>query len=33
MKFVIVNGKVAVENGAFTGMLAGHALRRKIPIR
>jgi len=28
MKFVIVNGKIAVENGAFTGVLAGHALRK-----
>src|SRR5438128_1850753 len=28
MKFVIVNGKVAVENGAFTGVLAGRALRK-----
>jgi N-acyl-D-aspartate/D-glutamate deacylase len=30
MKFVIVNGKIAVENGSYTGMLAGRALR-KIP--
>jgi N-acyl-D-amino-acid deacylase len=28
MKFVIVNGKIAVENGAFNGVLAGHALRK-----
>ncbi|HYX31299.1 MAG TPA: D-aminoacylase [Pyrinomonadaceae bacterium] len=28
MKFVIVNGKIAVENGAFTGVLAGRALRK-----
>lgn len=28
MKFVIVNGKVAVENGAFTGVFAGRALRK-----
>lgn len=28
MTFVIVNGKIAVENGAFTGVLAGHALRK-----
>jgi len=28
MKFVIVNGRIAVENGAFTGILAGHALRK-----
>jgi N-acyl-D-aspartate/D-glutamate deacylase len=30
MKFVIVNGKIAVENGSYTGVLAGRALR-KIP--
>ena len=29
MKFVIVNGKVAVENGAYTGALAGRALRKQ----
>src|SRR5437763_15306388 len=28
MKFVIVNGKVAVENGAYTGVLAGRALKK-----
>ncbi len=28
MKFVIVNGKIAVEDGAFTGVLAGRALRK-----
>jgi N-acyl-D-aspartate/D-glutamate deacylase len=28
MKFVIVNGKIAVENGAYTGALAGRALRK-----
>ncbi len=28
MKFVIVNGKIAVENGTYTGMLAGRALRK-----
>ena len=27
MKFVIVNGKVAVENGTYTGVLAGRALQ------
>ena len=31
MKVVIVNGKIAVENGAYTGALAGRALRKKIP--
>jgi N-acyl-D-amino-acid deacylase len=30
MKFVIVNGKLAVENGAYTGTLAGRALRKAI---
>ena len=30
MKFVIVNGKIAVENGAYTGVLAGRALRKSI---
>jgi N-acyl-D-aspartate/D-glutamate deacylase len=29
MKFVIVNGKIAVENGVYTGALAGHALRKQ----
>ena len=28
MKFVIVNGKFAVDNGAYTGVLAGRALRK-----
>jgi N-acyl-D-aspartate/D-glutamate deacylase len=28
MKFVMVNGKIAVENGAYTGVLAGRALRK-----
>ncbi len=28
MKLVIVNGKIAVENGAYTGALAGRALRK-----
>src|SRR5712692_5490559 len=28
MKFVIVNGRVAVENGTYTGALAGRALRK-----
>jgi N-acyl-D-aspartate/D-glutamate deacylase len=30
MKFVIVNGKIAVENGAYTGVLAGRALRKEV---
>jgi N-acyl-D-amino-acid deacylase len=30
MKFVIVNGKIAVENGEYTGVLAGRALRKQI---
>src|SRR6059036_43176 len=29
MKYVIVNGKLAVDNGANTGVLAGRALRKK----
>jgi N-acyl-D-aspartate/D-glutamate deacylase len=29
MKFVIVNGKLAVENGAYNGTLAGRALRKQ----
>jgi len=33
MKFVIVNGKVAVDNGAYAGMLAGRALRKQIQNR
>lgn len=30
MKFVIVNGKIAVENGTYTGVLAGKALRKEV---
>jgi len=30
---VIVNGKVAVENGAYTGVLAGRALRKQVQSR
>ena len=30
MKHVIVNGKLAVDNGTYTGALAGRALRKKI---
>lgn len=33
MKFVIVNGKLAVDNGAYTGALAGRALRKQVPNR
>ena len=33
MKFVIVNGKVAVENGAYAGVLAGRALRKQVASR
>ena len=29
MKIVIVNGKIAVENGSYTGVLAGRALRKQ----
>jgi N-acyl-D-aspartate/D-glutamate deacylase len=32
MRFVIVNGKVAVDNGAYTGILAGRALRKSAAI-
>ncbi len=28
MKFVVVNGKIAVDEGKYTGMLAGRALRK-----
>ncbi|HSQ25372.1 MAG TPA: D-aminoacylase [Pyrinomonadaceae bacterium] len=31
MNFVIVNGKIAVENSTFTGALAGRALRKQGP--
>ena len=27
MKYVVVNGKLAIENGKYTGALAGRALR------
>ena len=33
MKYVIVNGKVAVENDKFTGVLAGRALRKQAQSR
>jgi len=33
MKFVIVNGKVAVENGVYTGVLAGRALRKRVAVK
>jgi len=33
MKFVIVNGRVAVENGKYTGVLAGRALRKQVAIK
>ena len=33
MKFVIVNGKVAVENGAYSGALAGRALRKLVAVK
>jgi len=33
MKYVIVNGKLAVENGAYIGALAGRALRKKVQNR
>src|SRR5205807_8779838 len=33
MKFVIVNGKVAVDNGTYTGVLAGRALRKQPALK
>jgi N-acyl-D-amino-acid deacylase len=33
MKFVIVNGKIVVEDGAYTGALAGRALRKQVQSR
>jgi len=33
MRYVIVNGKIAVENGTYTGALAGRALRKQVPNR
>jgi hypothetical protein len=29
MRYVIVNGKLAVEEGKFTGTLAGRALKKR----
>ena len=31
MKYVIVNGKLAVEDGKYTGALAGRPLRKQVP--
>ncbi|HYL61559.1 MAG TPA: D-aminoacylase [Candidatus Methylomirabilis sp.] len=31
MKYVIVNGKLAVEDGKYTGVLAGRPLRKQLP--
>jgi hypothetical protein len=28
MRYIIVNGKVAIDEGKYTGVLAGRALRR-----
>jgi len=33
MKYVIINGKLAVDNGAYTGALAGRALRKQVQSR
>lgn len=30
MRFVIVNGKVAIDDGVFSGVLAGRALRKQV---
>jgi N-acyl-D-amino-acid deacylase len=32
MKYVIVNGKVAVEDGKYNGALAGRPLRKQLPL-
>jgi len=31
MKYVIVNGRIAVEDGKYTGALAGRPLRPHVP--
>jgi hypothetical protein len=31
MKYVILNGKLAVDGGKYTGALAGRALRKEAP--
>jgi N-acyl-D-amino-acid deacylase len=33
MKYVIVNGKIAVDNGTYSGALAGRALRKQLANR
>jgi N-acyl-D-aspartate/D-glutamate deacylase len=33
MKFVIVNGKIAVEDGKYTSVLAGRALRKSVAVK
>jgi N-acyl-D-aspartate/D-glutamate deacylase len=33
MKYVIVNGKLAVEDGKYTGALAGRPLRKQLPAK
>ena len=33
MKYVIINGKLAVDNGAYTNILAGRALRKQVQRR
>jgi len=33
MKYVIINGKLAVDDGAYTGALAGRALRKQVQSR
>jgi N-acyl-D-aspartate/D-glutamate deacylase len=33
MKYVIVNGKITIDNGAYTGALSGHALRKQVQDR
>jgi N-acyl-D-amino-acid deacylase len=33
MKYIIVNGKLAVENGKYSGALAGRPLRKELPAK
>jgi N-acyl-D-aspartate/D-glutamate deacylase len=33
MKYVIINGKVAIDNGVYNGVLAGRALRKQVTNR
>lgn len=33
MKYVIVNGKLAIEDGKYNGALAGHPLRKQVSAK